>query len=164
MSGFSLFGKNFVNIWPILLGTWLYAKSRKEHFGKYAPVGLLATALAPAVSYIAVDNGWGNLPTAILTGAVIGFIMPPLSAYTYKIQNGMNLYNVGFACGLVAFILVPLISSMGANPTTQYHWPAGLQPALRPGPGDFVPVSHLRRILPVQAAYLGRCGRATDGC
>lgn len=125
MSGFSLFGKNFVNIWPILLGTWLYAKSRKEHFGKYAPVGLLATALAPAVSYIAVDNGWGNLPTAILTGAVIGFIMPPLSAYTYKIQNGMNLYNVGFACGLVAFILVPLISSMGANPTTQHHWASG---------------------------------------
>ena len=35
MSGFSLFGKNFINIWPILFGTWLYAKSRKEHFGKY---------------------------------------------------------------------------------------------------------------------------------
>ena len=26
MSGFSLFGKNFLNIWPIILGTWLYAK------------------------------------------------------------------------------------------------------------------------------------------
>ena len=46
MSGFSLFGKNFVNIWPILLGTFLYAKSRREPVGKYAPVGLLATALA----------------------------------------------------------------------------------------------------------------------
>ena len=30
MSGFSLFGKNFVNIWPILAGTWLYAKVRRE--------------------------------------------------------------------------------------------------------------------------------------
>lgn len=58
MSGFSLFGKNCVNIWPILLGTWLYAKSRREHFGKYISVGLLATALAPAVSYISLDNGW----------------------------------------------------------------------------------------------------------
>lgn len=37
----------------------------------------------------------------------------------------MNLYNVGFACGLVAFLLVPLISSMGATPTTQYHWAKG---------------------------------------
>lgn len=125
MSGFSLFGKNCVNIWPILLGTWLYAKSRREHFGKYISVGLLATALAPAVSYISLDNGWGNPLAGLITGVIIGFIMPPLSAYTYKIQNGMNLYNVGFACGLVAFLLVPLISSMGATPTTQYHWAKG---------------------------------------
>ena len=116
MSGFSLFGKNFVNIWPILLGTFLYAKSRREPVGKYAPVGLLATALAPVVSYIALDNGWGTPLAGGLVGILIGFIMPPLSAYTYKIQNGMNLYNVGFACGLVAFILVPLMGSMGATP------------------------------------------------
>lgn len=62
MSGFSLFGKNPVNIWPILLGSWLYAKSRKEPFGKYAATGLMATALAPVVSYIALDNGWGTPP------------------------------------------------------------------------------------------------------
>ena len=86
---------------------------------------LLATALAPAVSYISLDNGWGNPVAGLITGVIIGFIMPPLSAYTYKIQNGMNLYNVGFACGLVAFLLVPLISSMGATPTTQYHWAKG---------------------------------------
>ena len=109
MSGFSLFGKNFVNIWPILLGTFLYAKSRREPVGKYAPVGLLATALAPVVSYIALDNGWGTPLAGGLVGILIGFIMPPLSAYTYKIQNGMNLYNVGFACGLVAFILDSMV-------------------------------------------------------
>ena len=125
MSGFSLFGKNFVNIWPILLGTFLYAKSRREPVGKYAPVGLLATALAPVVSYIALDNGWGTPLAGGLVGILIGFIMPPLSAYTYKIQNGMNLYNVGFACGLVAFILVPLMGSMGATPATRYHWATG---------------------------------------
>ena len=105
MSGFSLFGKNFVNIWPILLGTFLYAKSRREPVGKYAPVGLLATALAPVVSYIALDNGWGTPLAGGLVGILIGFIMPPLSAYTYKIQNGMNLYNVGFACGLAGSVL-----------------------------------------------------------
>lgn len=125
MSGFSLFGKNFVNIWPILLGTWLYAKSRREPFGKYAATGLMGTALAPVVSYFVLDNGWGTLPTGILVGAVIGFILPALSAYTYKVQNGMNLYNIGFACGLIAVLIVPLISSLGATPTTQYHWATG---------------------------------------
>lgn len=125
MSGFSLFGKNFVNIWPILIGSWLYAKLRREHFGKYIPTGLLSTALAPVVSYIALDNGWGTPLLGGLVGILIGFILPPLSAYTYKIQNGMNLYNVGFASGLVALILVPLISSLGATPATRYHWAEG---------------------------------------
>ena len=83
MSGFSLFGKNFVNIWPILLGTFLYAKRRREPAGKYASVGLLATALAPVVSYISLDNGWGTPLAGCLVGILIGFIMPPLSAYTY---------------------------------------------------------------------------------
>lgn len=122
MSGFSLFGKNFINIWPMLLGTWLYAKSRREHFGKYTAIGLMSTALAPIISYIFLDNGWGDPALAIFVGVVIGFITPALSAYTYRIQNGMNLYNVGFACGLVAFIFVPLMSSLGATPTTRYDW------------------------------------------
>ena len=132
MSGFSLFGKNFVNIWPILLGTWLYAKSRKEPFGKYASIGLMSTALSPVVSYIALDNGWGTLEAGILTGIVIGFLMPSLSAYTYKVQNGMNLYNVGFACGLMAFICVPLISSLGADPTVHYRWAKGYDALFAP--------------------------------
>ncbi|WP_419517394.1 DUF1576 domain-containing protein, partial [Gemmiger sp.] len=38
MSGFSLFGKNFFNIWPIILGSWLYAKYRKRPFSRYASV------------------------------------------------------------------------------------------------------------------------------
>ena len=52
MAGFSLFGKNIFNIWPIILGTWLYAKYQREPFGKYAGVALLATSLSPLVSYI----------------------------------------------------------------------------------------------------------------
>ena len=105
MAGFSLFGKNIVNIWPIIAGTFLYAKARREPFGKYVSVSLLATALAPVVSYVALDNGFGNLWWGIAVGLLIGFVLPPLSAYTYKSQNGMNLYNVGFACGLAGSIL-----------------------------------------------------------
>ena len=125
MFGFSLFGKNIVNIWPIIAGTFLYAKARREPFGKYVSVSLLATALAPVVSYVALDNGFGNLWWGIAVGLLIGFVLPPLSAYTYKIQNGMNLYNMGFACGLLAMILVPVMSSMGANPTVAHHWAEG---------------------------------------
>lgn len=125
MAGFSLFGKNPVNTWPIVLGTWLYAKSRKEPFGKYAAVALLSSALGPVISYIILDNGWGTPVLGVATGLMIGFVMPSLSAYTYKIQNGMNLYNVGFACGLMAMLLVSLMSSFGAEAEVSYLWATG---------------------------------------
>ena len=125
MAGFSLFGKNVFNIWPIILGTWLYARYQKEPFSKYASVALLATALAPLVSYMALGSVHASLPLGVFTGILVGFLLPSLSAYTYKIQNGMNLYNMGFACGLLAMILVPVMSSMGANPTVAHHWAAG---------------------------------------
>ena len=125
MSGFSLFGKNFVNIWPILAGTWLYTKACRQRLSGNIGIGLMSTALAPIVSYIALDNGWGGPVQGVLVGVVIGFIMPPLATYTYRIQNGMNLYNVGFACGLAALICVPLMASLGADPTTHYRWAKG---------------------------------------
>ena len=125
MAGFALFGKNIVNIWPIIGGTFLYAKLRREPFHNYATAALLATALAPVVSYLALDNGWGSIPAGILVGVLIGFVLPPLSAYTYKIQNGMNLYNMGFACGLLALILAPVMSSLGADLGTVYLWATG---------------------------------------
>ena len=125
MAGFSLFGKNIVNIWPIILGTWLYAKYQKEPFAKYASVALLATSLSPLVSYMALGSVHASLPLGLLTGVLIGFILPSLSAYTYKIQNGMNLYNMGFACGLMAMMIVPVLTAFGDKPDSALYWAEG---------------------------------------
>ena len=122
MAGFSLFGKNIVNIWPIILGTWLYARYQKEPFAKYASVGLLATSLAPMVSYMALGSIHASLPLGLVTGIVIGFVLPSLSAYTYKVQNGMNLYNMGFACGLFAMMIVPILTAFGDKPDSVLFW------------------------------------------
>lgn len=122
MAGFSLFGKNCFNIWPIILGTWLYAKYQREPFSKYASVALLATALSPMVSYMALGSIHASLPLGLLTGILIGFILPSLSAYTYKIQNGMNLYNMGFACGLFAMMIVPILTAFGDKPDSVLYW------------------------------------------
>jgi len=127
MSGFSLFGKNIFNIWPFLLGSFLYAKVRKEPFGTFSNVALLSTALSPVVSFVCFGGevSPGSLLCGVLLGIGIGFLLPSLSAYTYKIQNGMNLYNMGFACGLVAMILIPVMSSLGHAPETSSHWAEG---------------------------------------
>jgi len=125
MAGFSLFGKNFLNIWPIILGTWLYARYQKEPFSKYASVALLATSLAPLVSYMALGSIHANLLLGVLIGVVVGFLLPSLAAYTYKIQNGMNLYNMGFACGLFAMMIVPVLTAFGDEPDTVLYWAEG---------------------------------------
>ena len=125
MAGFSLFGKNVFNIWPIILGTWLYARYQREPFSKYASVALLSTALAPLVSYMALGSIHASLPLGILTGILIGFILPSLSGYTYKVQNGMNLYNMGFACGLFAMMLVPILTAFGDKPDSVLYWAEG---------------------------------------
>ena len=122
MAGFSLFGKNIVNIWPIILGTWLYARYQREPFAKYASVALLATSLAPLVSYMALGSIHASIPLGVVTGILVGFILPSLSAYTYKVQNGMNLYNMGFACGLFAMMVVPILSAYGDKPDSVLYW------------------------------------------
>lgn len=53
---------------------------------------------------------------ATVVGLAIGFVMPALCPYTYRIQNGMNLYNVGFASGLMAMMIVPLLYAAGDDP------------------------------------------------
>ncbi|MBQ9329503.1 MAG: DUF1576 domain-containing protein [Oscillibacter sp.] len=125
MAGFSLFGKNVFNIWPIILGTWLYAKYQKEPFAKYASVALLATSLAPMVSYMALGSVHASLLLWAFTGIAIGFLLPSLSAYTYKVQNGMNLYNMGFACGLFAMMVVPVLTAFGDEPDSVLYWATG---------------------------------------
>ena len=122
MAGFALFGKNVLNIWPILLGTWLYARYQKQPFGKHAAVGLLATSLSPLVSYMALGSVHASIPLGILVGVAVGFILPPLAAYTYKIQNGLNLYNMGFACGLLAMMIVPVLIAFGDQPDSVLYW------------------------------------------
>ncbi len=94
MAGFSLFGKNIVNIWPIIAGTFLYAKARREPFGKYVSVSLLATALAPVVSYVALDNGFGNLWWGIAVGLLIGLYIQNPERHE-PLQHGFRLRPAG---------------------------------------------------------------------
>ena len=61
MTGFSFFGKNLLNIWPIIIGVYLYSKYQKEPFLNYSLVALLSTTLAPAVSQLSFRDNFSTL-------------------------------------------------------------------------------------------------------
>ena len=117
MAGFSLLGKNLLNILPVLLGGWLYAKFQGEPFSKYIYQTLFSTCLSPLVSFWLVHlPGWWCIPAMLFSGVAIGFFVPPIAGYTVKLHQGFDLYNVGFAAGF----------SGSASPASARGWALSL--------------------------------------
>ena len=127
MAGFSFFGKNIVNMWFMLFGTWLYARIRKEPLSRYLTFSLMSTSLGPLISSLLFANGFSgkSFLLALLTGTVIGFVAPPLCIHTNTLLHGLNLYNGGFAIGLLAMLLGSVCKCFGYTFETELHWYTG---------------------------------------
>lgn len=128
MAGFSLFGKNIVNIWPIIFGIWLYSRYQKEKFMNYVLIALFGTTLSPTVNQLAFLGHLpfdGNIIIGILISTFIGFILPPMASYCLKLHQGYNLYNIGFAAGLLATLLMSLLRAFGINFESRLLWSTG---------------------------------------
>ena len=127
MAGFAFFGKNIYTMWPIIFGSFVLSKVCKENFSKNVISGLLATSLGPLVGVAYLHNGitlYGCL-WAFGIGIIIGFLVPLLTAHTNVILRGLNLYNGGFAVGLIALILVPIMENFGFVFETDTYWATG---------------------------------------
>ena len=128
MFGFSLFGKNLLNIWAILAGVYLYAWFHRTPVQRYVYIGLYGTSLSPIITEM---MSVGNLPlagriaTALAVGCVIGFFLPPLATSVHFAHRGYSLYNVGFASGIIATVIVSLIKSFGFEVESRLIWGTG---------------------------------------
>jgi hypothetical protein len=101
--GFSATGKHTRNILPIMIGVIIggYLKnwSIKDPSAQLAL--LLSTTLAP----IAGEFGVG-------AGILAGFLHSSAALNVGIVYGGLNLYNNGFAGGLIATFLVPVLKSI----------------------------------------------------
>lgn len=128
MFGFSLFGKNLLNIWAILFGVWLYAKIHGTPFSRYVYIGLYGTSLSPIITQVFLLTDSPYIPLAvrvalsIACGAFIGFVMPPLATHVHYAHMGYSLYNVGFACGFIAIVVMSLFKSFGIVVQSRLIW------------------------------------------
>ncbi|WMM25297.1 DUF1576 domain-containing protein [Tissierella sp. MB52-C2] len=120
--GFSFIGKNIGNVWPILVGGLLYCRHKKIEFKTILTPILFATTLAPAVSEIAFGlnlSYYLSIPLGIGTGILIGFIIIPVSLHIAHFHSGYNLYNMGFAGGIIGTLITSLIQGFGFSIRTQ---------------------------------------------
>ena len=127
-AGFAFFGKNLLNIIPILLGTILYAKFHHAKFSRYIYTALFGTCLSPFITemiYVLPFDIKVNFLFSVGLGILIGFILPPLSMHTASMHMGYNLFNVGFSAGILAFIIVCVWQSIGIMPEPVFIWREG---------------------------------------
>lgn len=135
MAGFALFGKNILNVWPIFIGVYFYAKIKKDKFGKYILPALFGTTLAPMVSQFAL--GFNLAPAVgiilgIVFGVLTGFILSPLATHILGFHKGFNIYNVGVTGGFAGTVLVALFRGHGLQIEPGLIWGKGFNSTLVP--------------------------------
>lgn len=131
MFGFSLFGKNLMNIWAILLGVFIYAKYHKTPVSRYIYIGFYGTSLSPIITQVLWVGEWQfftRLVISLMIGITIGFVLPPLASHVHAAHKGYSLYNVGFAGGIIATIIVSLLKSFGITTEARLIWSSGNNP------------------------------------
>ena len=132
-AGFAFFGKNLFNMIPLTIGVWLYAKYRKEPYANYGIASLLVATLSPAVSeisFLGIFSRPVEIIYGILLGFFIGFIFPVISKNTIRATSGYNLYNMGFAGGLISTVITSLLKSMGVEIHMEEIFSSGNNPIL----------------------------------
>jgi hypothetical protein len=126
--GFALFGKNLLNVWPIVFGVALYSRFKGESFATNINTAFFGVALAPIFSEILFSGlltAAVSVPLAIATGLLIGFVLAPAAAQLAKAHMGFSLYNMGFTAGLVGTLVVALYKSYGFVPDPVFVWTTG---------------------------------------
>ena len=101
--GFSATGKHIRNIAPIMFGVLL--ASFTKHWTINAPSPILALLFSTTLAPIAGEFG-------VFVGLLAGFLHSSVALNVGIVYGGMNLYNNGFAGGIVAIFMVPVIHSI----------------------------------------------------
>ncbi len=84
--GFAFWGKNPVNIIPIIIGTWIYSKLHRQRFARYLYTALFTACLAPFVTelcYILPFSIYANATISVALGIFIGTYS---GRYTHRIR------------------------------------------------------------------------------
>lgn len=121
IAGFAFFGKNVVNTLPIYLGIFIYSRFKKVPYRTLILSVLFSTGISPVVSYTYFGLGlplFFGIPLGIIVGIIVGFIIPAVALHTITFHEGYNLYNTGFALGVISVFVYAVYTLIGFNVKT----------------------------------------------
>lgn len=113
--GFSFFGKNIINIIPLYVGGYLYAKHQQIHMRDVIVIIMFSTGLSPIISELMFSDiivGPLSVVVGFLVGVLIGYVIVPLSSHMLKFHEGYNLYNIGFTAGIIGTVFTSIIRAL----------------------------------------------------
>lgn len=110
-TGFSFFGMNILNIWPCILGTWLFSRVDGTPFQNHVNIALFATSLSPFVSegifrHPAFTTWPGKIAFGVGLGLIAGFLLPILCKHAPSLHKGYSLYNAAAVSGFIGILLL----------------------------------------------------------
>ncbi len=115
IAGFSFFGKNIFNTIPIYFGIYLHARHQRLPFKSFIIVVLFSTGISPIVSFLIFGTGWPyyiGIPAGTAAGILTGFTLPAISAHVIRFHKGYNLYNIGFAMGILSMLYAAILTTL----------------------------------------------------
>lgn len=119
--GFAFFGKNIFNTLPIYAGIYLFSLYKKVPYKSYIISILFSTGISPIVSYCIFGFGlpfYISIPLGIIVGVIVGFIIPSIASHTIIFHEGYNLFNIGFALGIVSALFYAIFKFAGLKVET----------------------------------------------
>ena len=127
VAGFSFFGKNPFNVFPVVLGVLLYARTIGKPGRSFAAPMLFASTIAPSVSQMAFGFGFGWIGVAggILLGVIAGFLIAALARHVYSLHAGYNLYNIGTTGGFIGLLVYMFMRGFGLEIKPAFFWSTG---------------------------------------
>ena len=128
------YGLNFLNMWPPMLGIYLFCKVMKIHFNENLDMAMFSTAFGPFISemlfryhvsqeYIIwkTQVSYLGLFYAIIFSIFLGFAIPAMLPGALRLHKGFNLFNGGLAFGLLGlFIYSYMYKTFGISAPTPY--------------------------------------------
>lgn len=129
------YGLNFLNMWPPIMGIYLFCRYFRINFHDNLDMAMFSTAFGPFISellfryhvndYYIVSKlqiSFIGFVYMIIFSIFLGFAIPAMLPGALKLHRGFNLYNGGLAFGLLGlFIYAFMYKTMGIESIETYE-------------------------------------------